>query len=144
MYYRDLYKIKARPWICLLLFAAGAALCLLLDLCGVPSISTEPILQRSFTVSVSAWLIVPACYAAAGIIIGALSKDTIRALIYGAALGQCQFLIPLIAFYGFHLGGEAADIWWRAICGTLCAVTFAGIASAIRQAIIKAISKSDK
>lgn len=138
MYYRDLYKIKARPQICLLLFAAGAALCLMLDLCGVPSVSAEPILQKSFTSELPAWIIVPGAYAAGGTVIGALSKDTIRALIYGAALGQCQFLIPLIAFYGLHLGGEVTDIWWRALCGTVCAVVFSGIVSAIKQAVIKA------
>ena len=92
----DLYKIKARPMICLLLFALGGALCILLDLCGVPCISEEPVLQKNFIVPISAWWAVCLTYLLCGMLIGTFVKNRLSAVIYAACLSQCHVWINII------------------------------------------------
>lgn len=133
----DFYKIKARPAICLLLFATGAILCLLLDFLGIPSVSSEPILNSPIHLSLPVWLMLPLTYALAGIVIGLLSRSSLNAAIYGACIGQCQLIIPLVAHYAVLHTSSDLDAWWKALCGIVFALSFAGLSASLRQLLHK-------
>ena len=123
----DIYKIKARAPICLLLFALGGICCLALDLLGIPSISTEPLLNSPLHIPIPVWAGLIAAYSAAGLVIGFLCKNRLTAVIYGACFSQCQFLLPLI----FH-SGTFAEVIGRSVLIPVITICLAGGAASIR------------
>lgn len=122
----DYSKMKARPSICLLLFAAGGGLGVTADMLGVGSFTVEPVLGL-VSLPLPDPLILAGVFAAAALIVGALSKRQLDALIYGASLGQCQFLLPFFIGVCFMQSEDGFGIIWRCLCGLPLTLIFSAI-----------------
>lgn len=131
----DISFIRSKPKICLWLFVTGGMLCVLLDIIGVSSISTESLMHSTINFPLPVYIMLPLTYIIAGVLIGVFSKNTYDAVIYGASIGQCQFLLPLIMYYCFIHNGTYFDIWWRALCGIVLAASFSGAAFEIKKLV---------
>lgn len=129
----DLSAIRAKPQMCLILFIIGGIACVILDLLGVSSISDETLLRSSVEFPLPAQVMLPVTYIALGAVIGLFSGRLTDAAIYGACLGQCQFILPIVIYYLFLHSGTAFEIWWRALCGPVLALSFAGISFSIKN-----------
>ncbi len=123
----DFYKIKAKPTICLILFAVGGVLCVLSELCGIACVSDEPVLQKNFVFPAPAWVMIPAIYAVGGLIICLRTKNPLSGAVYGAALGQCQFWLVMIYGFGILRLDNSTDVWWKALAAPFYAAVFAVI-----------------
>lgn len=131
----DISFIRSKPQICLLLFITGGILCVLLDIIGVRSVSTESLMHSTISFPLPVYIMLPLTYIISGILIGSFSKNTYDAVIYGASFGQCQFLLPLVMYYFFFHDGTYFDIWWRALCGIVLAASFSGAAFEVKKLI---------
>ena len=101
----------------LVLFSAGAAICAALELAGVNALSTEKLFPAQIELPFPDLLIMAVVYAVFGIVAGIVSKTKYEAVFYGFSGGQCQFLIPLIIYYGVLHRGDVFQIWLRSLCG---------------------------
>lgn len=131
----DISFIRAKPQICLLLFVTGGITCVLLDILGVNSISTVSLMNSPIDFPLPVYIMLPLTYIIIGVFIGIFSKSTYDAVIYGASVGQCQFLLPLIMYYFFLHNETYFDIWWRSLCGIVLAASFSGAAFEIKKLI---------
>lgn len=129
-------RIGTKPKTGLILFISGAIVCIMLDLIGVTSITTESVFNTPIECSVPSFIILPAVYILLGIIIGLTAKNPYNAAFYGACIGQCQMLFPIIAFLVLHTG-HGFDVLWRSICGLPLSTSFSGIAFWLRKLISK-------
>lgn len=101
----------------LVLFSTGAAICAALELAGVNALSTEKLFPAQIELPFPDLLIMAVVYAVFGIVAGIVSKTKYEAVFYGFSGGQCQFLIPLIIYYGVLHRGDVFQIWLRSLCG---------------------------
>ncbi len=129
----DLSEIRTKPQMCLIFFIIGGIVCVILDLLGVSSISDKTLLRSSVEFPLPVQIIIPVIYIAFGIMIGLFSICAADAAIYGACVGQCQFLLPIVIHYLFLHNGSDFDIWWRALCGPILALSFAGAVFNIKK-----------
>lgn len=133
----NLLKIRTRPKVCLILFILGAVLCIVLDILGVTSITIKSVFNSPIDLPVPSWVILPLTYIILGAVTGILSKRPYDAAFYGACLGQCQTLLPIIAFYFILHTGNEFEMFWRALCGIPLSASFAGIAFYTKRLITK-------
>ncbi len=119
--------------LCLALFAVGALLCLALELCGVAAATPRMLFGRTADFPVPDAAIVAAVYAAAAVVTGAMSKrSTVNAVIYGACLGQCQLLLPMILTVTLYRA-DSADVLWRSLCGMPLTACAAGAVFSVKK-----------
>lgn len=139
----DYSKMKASPKLCLVLFALGGAVGIVLDMLGIGSFTPEPVCGF-LSLPVPDFIVLPALYLFAAILTGALSKRPFDSVIYGAALGQCQFLLPFILEVVFIHSGETFGVFWRMLCGLPMTFLAAGAAYSVKALIIKASPKKKR
>lgn len=134
-------RIKTKAFICLILFILGAIISVALDMIGITSISTEPVFSFALSMPDFAQYLLPVVFIIAGLVTGLLSKNNTDAVIYGSCIGQCQTLLPLIAFYFILHNGTDFEIWCRALCGLPVTAAFAGIGFSLKALIKSRKSK---
>lgn len=137
----DMTFIRTKPQICLALFAAGGALCVVMELLGFNVLSDHVLINGVNAASLPVPLILMIVYGVSGAVIGLLSKSVIDAAVYGACLGQCQLLLPLILYYAVLHSGTVLDIWVRALCGIFLSFSMAGAFFSIKKLIRKGSDK---
>ncbi|MGN1456324.1 MAG: hypothetical protein ACI4XP_00065 [Acutalibacteraceae bacterium] len=137
----EIPRIKTKAFICLILFISGAIISVVLDIIGITSISTESVLNSSIHLPDFAQYLLPVVFIAAGLITGMVSKNNTDAVIYGLCVGQCQTLLPLIAFYFILHTGTDFEIWCRALCGLPLTASFAGIGFSLKSLLKNRKSK---
>lgn len=133
-------RISSSQKISLLLFISGAMFSIVLDIIGITPFSTKSFFNSPMNISSYTCIVLPLTYIIIGAVIGIASKNTPSAAIYGACFGQCQTLLPLIAFYLITHTGTDFEIWWRALCGIPLSASFAGISFSVK-ALIKNFKK---
>ena len=133
----DMTFIRTKPQICLALFAAGGVVCVVMELLGICVLSDHVLISGVNALSLPAPLMLMLVYGVFGAVIGLLSKSVIDAVVYGACLGQCQLLLPLILYYAFLHSGTPFDIWSRALCGIIFSLSMAGAFFSLKKLIVK-------
>lgn len=137
----DMTFIRTKPQICLALFAAGGVLCVVMELLGLNVLSDHVLISGANAMSLPVPLTLMLVYGVFGAVIGMLSKSVIDAAVYGACLGQCQLLLPIILYYAFLHSSTPFDIWVRALCGILLSLSMAGAFFSIKKLIRKGSDK---
>lgn len=132
--------IRANQRNCLIFFMVGGILCVILDVIGIGAVTPAMLFHTSVTISLTEYIAVPVVFAIAGAVMGIGTKRQPAALFYGACIGQCQFLLPLILYYLILHSGSDFDAWWRALCGLPLTTAFAGIGYSIKT-LLKNVKK---
>lgn len=129
------YNLKTSQRFSLILFISGGLLSVILDLLGIGSVTPQAVFNTPVNIPVPDFIAVPAVFAAAGIIVGLVSKTQAAAVIYGIAAGQCQFFLPLIVYLFILHSGTPFDVMWRSLCGLPLTTAFSGIAFSIKTLV---------
>ncbi len=136
-------RIILKQKLCMLLFAAGIVISLICDLAGIGAVAPGLVFDSSVKIPVPDYIIVPAVYAAASVIVGLATKRRWNAPIYGACLGQAQLLLPIILFFVLHQG-NAFDIFWRSMCGLPLTACISGAAYSVKQLVKGSTKNNDR
>lgn len=127
------FNFTCNPMVSAVLFVFGAVFCLMLDIIGIMPLAPKSVLNSSLDFSQHTVVVLPLAYIVIGIIVGLVSKTSAKATIYGASVGQCQTILPLIIYYFILHEGTGVEIWLRAFCGLPLSMSFAGIAFSIKS-----------
>ena len=120
----------------LILFLSGALICITLDLIGVTSITVQSVFDTPIVCPIPSYIMLPFTYLFLGVIVGLISKNGYNAAFYGACIGQCQMLFPIIACFIMQTG-SSFDVLWRSLCGLPLSTSFSGIAFYLKKLITK-------
>ncbi len=121
--------------LCLILFAAGAAVSVILELLGIKAMTTADFIPAAAHLQVSPYIALPVVYAVAAAAAGFMTKRNGNAPVYGACLGQFQLLMPIILLFILR-DGSAFDAIWRSLCGLPLTASVAGAAYSIKKLIL--------
>ncbi len=132
--------IRANQRNCLIFFMVGGLLCVILDVIGIGAVTPAMLFHTPVTIPLPDYIAVPTVFAIAGAILGIGTKRQPAALFYGACIGQCQFILPLILYYFILHRGTDFDAWWRAFCGLPLTTAFSGIGYSVK-ALLKNVKK---
>lgn len=134
-------RVRAKQFTGLMLFVFGAIISMVLDIIGMTSISTVSVFNSPIYLPDYAQYFLPFIFIIMGFIAGIMSKTNADAVIYGACIGQCQTLLPLVAFYFILHKGTAFEIWCRALCGLPLTACFAGVGFSVKKLVKNRKSK---
>ncbi len=117
----------------LILFIIGLMLCVLPELIGVSAVAAKPFLHSLTEIPVPDMLVLPLIFGIPAAMIGFCTKRKYNAAIYGACLGQCQFLLPFILYFLLTPDADALEVFWRMCCGMPLTASVAGAVYTLRQ-----------
>lgn len=127
------FNFTCNPMVSAVLFVFGAVFCLMLDIIGIMPLAPKSVLNSPLNFSQYTIFVLPLAYIVMGIVVGIVSKTSVKASIYGASVGQCQTILPLIIYYFILHEGAGFEIWLRAFCGLPLSLSFAGIAFSVKS-----------
>ena len=140
----ELPRIILKRKAALALFIMGAVFCVLPEIFGISAVAAKPFLRPLTEIPVPDKVFLPLLFGIPAVITGLFTKRTYNAAIYGACIGQCQFLLPFLLYFLMTPDGDALEIVWRMCCGLPLTASLAGAAYSVKTLIINNKKQKEK